>query len=52
MLLLFGKEYSQAALLLLRLLTVSSIFGAVVAVFISIKNVKKDVIDINIMISK
>ena len=46
LLLLFGKEYSESALNLLRLLAISSIPFAINSVYVSVKNFKKEIIKV------
>lgn len=46
-LLLFSKEYSEQSFEMLQLLAVSSVFSAVISIFISIKKIQKDVRMIN-----
>ncbi len=47
LLLLFNREYSEQSFEVLRLLAVSSIFSAVILIYLSIKKVQKDVRMIN-----
>ncbi len=49
LLLLFSREYSEQSFEMLRLLAVSSIFSAVIMIYLSIKKVQKDVMMINYM---
>lgn len=49
MLLLFSNEYSEKSFEMVQLLAVSSIFSAVISIFISIKKIQKDVRIINYM---
>jgi O-antigen/teichoic acid export membrane protein len=44
---IFGHEYSAGAYSLLRLLAISSLFYAVVSIFLSVKKVEKDIAMVN-----
>jgi len=51
LLLLFGKQYSEQAFLMLQLLALSSIFLAVIDLGITVKRIQKDVRSVNLVYS-